>query len=569
MRQLVTTLALALLPAYALAQPVNICVQDSNGQPPAHMVVQEVDPFTGETLPHPVSGNPLRMEVFGVSCVSPELATGIQSAELPESQSLSLYPLPANDELFLEWTAADHGPVHLTITDLLARQVFRSSLASMPGTRKVGLDVSRLGSGVYAARIASSSSVTSGLFVLTGTRGGGDVRLIQDQAASYEPGLVAPKSAALRSFRISARDHRTLEITQEVDQGATIELSLSLGKPVRWVGRDLWNHHTVIQTGELRYIDELSGMSQTVPIVDGEATFRLMGESMRLAPVETESYPGFRFVTWESKPDDMLVKRVGGGWDDEIPGHTRLGNTGGNGELLLTSFVASGTRDGAEFVSRLESIDGNWAGERAFAHVTLDWHQGDFKPEQSNTRNLGYHFEIASDLLQDSVRDGLRDSWQAILDDLFSNTVLSFLGQESSSSDEASIGMRQLSNSTGPTGNWTGLYDRDTGRILEKAVGLPIDANYVFDARDLSWGLSGLLLSAGGWERPFPFVNETGSASLFSEGTRKHIAASVALGPVQSAGYFHARVVEFNDMPTRAMFMPPAPPTGWTSIANQ
>lgn len=175
MRQLVTTLAVALLPAYALAQPVNICVQDSNGQPPAHMVVQEVDPFTGETLPHPVSGNPIRMEVFGVSCVSPELATEIESSELPGSQSLSLYPLPANDRLFLEWSEAAGSPVHLTITDLLGRQIFRSSLASVPGTRKVGLDVSGLGSGVYAARIASSSSVTSGLFVLAGSRGAGEL----------------------------------------------------------------------------------------------------------------------------------------------------------------------------------------------------------------------------------------------------------------------------------------------------------------------------------------------------------------------------------------------------------
>ncbi len=103
-------------------------------------------PFPGSLLMHPV---------FGAA----HYFTGINTAAA-KSSSITVYPNPANDKLFIKFNSGASEKINYSITDLFGRVVLENK-SNMPEY----IDISSLSEGVYFIRITDGTQAVSNKFI--------------------------------------------------------------------------------------------------------------------------------------------------------------------------------------------------------------------------------------------------------------------------------------------------------------------------------------------------------------------------------------------------------------------
>lgn len=106
----------------------------------------------------PEPGSLMIRPIFGTAAG----AVGITTFEKPERNTLSLYPNPASDRLYLRYTGTPGKEVTCSVTDLLGRTLLENT-----GPAPEYIDVSSLPEGIYFVRLVSGNSVSTGKFIIS------------------------------------------------------------------------------------------------------------------------------------------------------------------------------------------------------------------------------------------------------------------------------------------------------------------------------------------------------------------------------------------------------------------
>jgi hypothetical protein len=82
---------------------------------------------------------------------------------LSEGKSLSLYPVPAMDDLFIRHELKTSQPVNISVIDMTGKQVMRRDAQSV-NESELRLDISSLPPGVYILQLRNGEVLASGRF---------------------------------------------------------------------------------------------------------------------------------------------------------------------------------------------------------------------------------------------------------------------------------------------------------------------------------------------------------------------------------------------------------------------